>query len=101
MGLLLGDQALAVGGAGLEGDLGAALGEPLDFLELDAVPGRVADDGVEAPLPVLPDGGEGELPVQPAVPRGPPQGLLHRAMGLALALPEELDPGFAQQLHGL
>ena len=46
-------------------------GKPLDFLQLDAVPRRVADDGVEAAprldvLPVLPNAGKRYLPVQEA-----------------------------------
>ena len=46
---------------------GIAGGEPFDFLELDAVPGGIADDGVEAALgglvlPVAPDAGEGGFP---------------------------------------
>src|SRR3546814_7606971 len=48
-----GNQAFAVGGAGLACDLRAAFGEPFDFLQLDPVPGRVADDGIEAAGPVL------------------------------------------------
>ena len=49
--------------------MGIAGGEPFDFLELDAVPGRIADDGVEAALgglvlPVAPDAGEGGFPVE-------------------------------------
>ena len=47
-------------------------GEPLNLLELDVVPGRVADDGVEAALRVVvlpsgPDAGERGLPVQEAL----------------------------------
>ena len=57
------------GGGGGAGEFGIAGGEPFDFLELDAVPGRIADDGVEAALgglvlPVAPDAGEGGFPVE-------------------------------------
>ena len=63
------DFSTAGGGGGGAGQLGIAGGEPFDFLELDAVPGRIADDGVEAALgdfvlPVAPDAGEGGFPVE-------------------------------------
>ena len=63
------DAFAAGGGGGGAGQVGIAGGEPFDFLELDAVPGRIADDGVEAALgglvlPVAPDAGEGGFPVE-------------------------------------
>ena len=63
------DAAAAGGGCGGEGQVRRAGGEPFDFLQLDAVPGRVADDGVEAAgglvvLPAAPDAGEGSFPVE-------------------------------------
>ena len=42
-----GNQALAVGGAGLPGNVGVAFGKPFNFLQLDAVPRRVANHGVK------------------------------------------------------
>ena len=67
-----GDQAPAVGGARGVRDLGPAGREPFDLLQLHPVPGRVADHGVEAALgrvalPLRPDAGEGDLPVQEAL----------------------------------
>ena len=59
----------AAGGRGRrQRQLGRARGEPLDLLQLDAVPRRVADHRVEAALgpvvlPAPPDAGEGDLPV--------------------------------------
>ena len=63
------DAFAAGGGGGGAGQVGIAGGEPFDFLELDAVPGGIADDGVEAALggvvlPVAPDAGEGSFPVE-------------------------------------
>ena len=63
------DAAAAGGGGGGEGEIRRAGGKPFDLLELDAVPGRVADDGVEAAgglvvLPAVPDAGEGDFPVE-------------------------------------
>ena len=63
------DAAAAGGGGGGEGEIRGAGGEPFDLLQLDAVPGRVADDGVEAAgglvvLPAAPDAGEGDFPVE-------------------------------------
>ena len=63
------DAFAAGGGGGGAGEFGVAGGEPFDFLELDAVPGGIADDGVEAALgglvlPVAPDAGEGGFPVE-------------------------------------
>ena len=63
------DALAAGGGGGGAGELGIAGGEPFDFLELDAVPGGIADDGVEAAfgglvLPVAPDAGEGGFPMK-------------------------------------
>ena len=63
------DHALAVRGALGVGDLRAAGGEPLHLLELHPVPGRVADDRVEAPvpldrIPIRPDARKGDLPVE-------------------------------------
>ena len=63
------DALATSGGGGGAGELGIAGGEPFDFLELDAVPGWIADDGVEAAfgdlvLPVAPDAGEGGLPMK-------------------------------------
>ena len=63
------DAFAAGGGGGGAGEVGIAGGEPFDFLELDAVPGRIADDGVEAALgglvlPVAPDAGEGGFPMK-------------------------------------
>jgi hypothetical protein len=34
-------------------DLGAALGKPLLLLQLDALPGRIAEDHIEAPVPAM------------------------------------------------
>ena len=42
------DHALAVGRAGLLRDGQVALSKPFDLLQLDAVPGRVADDDIKA-----------------------------------------------------
>ena len=63
------DALAAGGGGGGAGEIGIAGGEPFDFLELDAVPGGIADDGVEAALgglvlPVAPDAGESGFPVE-------------------------------------
>ena len=63
------DAFAAGGGGGGAGEVGIAGGEPFDFLELDAVPGGIADDGVEAALgglvlPVAPDSGEGGFPMK-------------------------------------
>ena len=49
--------------------------EPLDLLQLDAVPRRIADHGVESALwtvvlPAAPDAGEGGFPVQEALAVG-------------------------------
>ena len=63
------DAFAAGGGGGGAGKFGVAGGEPLDFLELDAVPGGIADDGVETAfgglvLPVAPNAGEGGFPMK-------------------------------------
>ena len=63
------DALATSGGGGGAGKFGVAGGEPFDFLELDAVPGWIADDGVEAALgglvlPVAPDSGEGGFPMK-------------------------------------
>ena len=65
------DHALAVGGALSVGDCGTAGRKPFDLLELDAIPGRIADHRVKAAapfgaLPIRPDTGKGDLPVEKA-----------------------------------
>ena len=72
-GLLQGrDHPPAVGRARLPRDLRTPSGEPLDLLQLHAVPGRIADHGVEAAtprggVPVGPHAGERGLPVEEAL----------------------------------
>ena len=63
------DAAAAGGSGGGKGQFRRTGGKPFDLLQLDAVPGGVADDGVEAAdgivvLPVAPDAGEGDLPME-------------------------------------
>ena len=63
------DAAAAGGSGGGKGQFRRTGCEPFDLLQLDTVPGGVADDGVEAAdgivvLPVAPDAGEGDLPVE-------------------------------------
>ena len=71
--IALGTQFLNGGSArrrrGGAGEFRRAGGKPLHFLQLDAVPGRVADHGVESAarvgvLPLFPHPGKGRLPVQ-------------------------------------
>ena len=61
------DAAAAGGGGGGKGEFWRTGCEPFDLLQLDAVPGRVADDGVEAAgglvvLLAVPDAGGKRLP---------------------------------------
>ena len=63
------------GGRRSVGERGRTRREPLHLLQLDPVPGRIADHGVEAAprlvvLPPLPDPREGRFPVQEAFPAG-------------------------------
>ena len=65
------------GGAG---EFRRAGGEPLHLLQLDAVPGRVADHGVESAarvgvLPLFPHPGKGRLPVQKGLAVGDGSGV--------------------------
>ena len=75
------DHALAVGGALRQGDGRPSRREPLHLLHLHALPRRVAHQGVKAAaapavfrrlavLPIRPQAGEGQLPVQEALLRG-------------------------------
>ena len=78
-----GDQGLAVGGARLGGDGGVALGKPLDLLQLDAVPRRVAQHHVEAAAPLQVEHvGKGGPPVEEALARGQPGAGLHQRGGV-------------------
>ena len=66
------------GGAG---EFRRAGGEPLHFLQLDAVPGRVADHGVESAarvgvLPLFPHPGKGRFPVQKGLAVGDGSGVV-------------------------
>ena len=63
------------GGGGRPRQGRVAGGEPLDLLQLDAVPGRIADHGVESALrtvvlPAAPHARKGGLPVQKALAAG-------------------------------
>jgi hypothetical protein len=60
------DEPLAGGRIGRAGDLGVSYGEELVLLELDALPGRVHDHGVEAPAPLLEHVRELQFPVEKA-----------------------------------
>ena len=51
-------------------------------------------------LPVLPDGGEGQFPVQEAVVRGTGERSLHHAVVVLLAFREQLDACLAEQVDG-
>lgn len=92
------DAAAAGGGGGSKGQLRRAGGKPFDLLQFDAVPGWVADDGVEAAgglvvLPAAPDAGEGDFPVEEVFAAGDviggapdlgelgPQGVLSNRVG--------------------
>ena len=84
-------RAAAVGASASSGE---RVANPLDLLQLDAVPGRVADHRVEAALgpvvlPALPDAGEGGLPVQKTLAAGD---LPRRAPHLAEGGPEGALP---------
>ena len=70
--LQFGDHPLAVGGAWGHGDVRAPGREPLDLLQFHPVPGRIADDRVEAAIqlarfPIRPYARERHLPVQEAL----------------------------------
>jgi len=101
-----GDHFLAVGGAGLGGNGGAAFGKPFDLLQLDAVPGRVADHGVKAVAAArAKHGGEAGPPVEksfaPGQRAGACQQRVGRAGGVVLALQPPGGQGGHQVLAGL
>lgn|GEM_PF-4059815 len=58
------DHALAVGGAGLPGDVHFSLREPLHLLQLDAVPRWVSNHRVEPAAAGAPDSGKGSPPME-------------------------------------
>jgi hypothetical protein len=72
-------MALAIGGAGLRGDGGSALGKPFDLLQLDAVPRGVANDGVETAAGPE-HGGKGGPPVEKRFARGQRAGTGHQVI---------------------
>ncbi len=104
------DHALTVGGALGMRNLGHPCGKPLDLLKLHAVPGRIADDRIEAArgrgaFPISPDTGKGRLPMQKAPLGGKRAGVgdkrrcgfLHRSgVECAASAPQD-RPGFARR----
>ena len=86
-----------------QGQFGSTACEPLHLLELDAVPRRVADHGVEAAdrllvLPAAPHAGKGRLPVQELLPfgdgpGGAPQPFKARPEGALLDAVVVIDAG--------
>ena len=78
-----------------------AFGEPFHFLQFHPVPRRVADDGVEAALPILPDGGESQFPMQKMFLIRFGNGLLHDAMRLLFAGRRQSAFSFGKKIHRL
>ena len=77
-----GNHCFAVCRSGLRGNRRAALGKPLDLLQLDAVPRRVADDGVEAAFGADSEhGGEAGPPVEEGFLCRQFAGLCHQCIG--------------------
>ena len=98
--LQLGDQALAVGRTRLVGNRRLTLGKPLHLLQLDAVPGRVAQHHIKAAAAIgRKHRGEGRPPVEKIFTPGQLAAARHQCIGLARARAAARQLALVQQLH--